>query len=467
MFKKIPAYIRSLESDRQKFIFARTVISVTILFLGILIFAVLSLLPRNPRELASTDAIITLSGVPINLGPVQLSITGLGKVQPVQSILISAEVMGRVVSRPLDLKPGVLVEKGQVLLEIDKSDYDANLKKAEADIRRLKSEIGIKQRFIKDTEKQLESMLRVQVLQRKNFERINTLMSKQASYQTELERTEIVMQEQNQRVIDTTSSLAKAKIELDSLDAQLKRAEAEEKIAGYNISRCTVASPISARIKEVFVDNDEYVNPGAKLYEIADDSRLEIPVSLNAGDVAKILDLKSSNGSHSNWFVSPAGIPVEIEWLEAPDRSRWRGEVLRLDKFDAETGTFNFMVSPVAPWVEDQNNFPLVEGMFCRVTFFGRKLDNAMKIPWQAVQLDGDVYVVDTAGLLAGRKVEVYCSSGEDLVVTGGLRKGEVLVVQKLPRGVVNGMKINPMFRDDKAAKSPVPSVPVKTVQGK
>ena len=53
------------------------------------------------------------------------------------------------------------------------------------------------------------------------------------------------------------------------------------------------------------------------------------------------------------------------------------------------------MVKPLKPLKQHEGNFPLVEGMFCRVTFEGKEMKNALKVPLNAIQISGCIYVVD------------------------------------------------------------------------
>jgi multidrug efflux pump subunit AcrA (membrane-fusion protein) len=82
--------------------------------------------------------------------------------------------------------------------------------------------------------------------------------------------------------------------------------------------------------------------------------------------------------------------------------------------------------------------------MFSKATIYGKILKDAVKIPWVAVQFDRDVYVVDQENRLQERKIEIFSSDGEKAIVSSGLKAGDRLVAQRLPRGIVNGMKVKP-----------------------
>jgi RND family efflux transporter MFP subunit len=457
--------------DKKLFVVMRVVVSVLVLGAGVGVFFGSGLFKPQPRQRDVSETVRNLIGVPVELGKVKLSISGFGKVQAVQTIALSSEVKGRIIEKRPMLKPGALLNKGEVLLRIDKSDYEAQLIQTEADIKQLTKEKAIIERFIVDTEEQLKLILRIKALHTDNYDRIKGLYEKQASYRTALEQAEITMHTQAEKAVNTNASLEKARLQLDTVEAQIKRAVAEKDLAANNINRCVISCPVKGRLKASFVEEGEYVNVGQKLFDIADDSSLEIPVSLDAGEAAKVLPLQQiASNTYANWFSAANGIPVIIEWLEAPERSRWHGKVLRLEEFDSNSGTFKFVVSPISSAVNgDVNVLPLVEGMFCKVKFQGGELANAMLVPWIALQVDGKVFVVNRDGVLEGRRVKVYSSNKDALVVTSGLEQGEYIVTQKLPRGIVNGMKINVAApADDRYNFKDVEFItPVQTVQDK
>ncbi len=432
-----------IQEDKKLFILLRAGISIFILLAGVGGFFLAQYLKGDQTKKITTEAIKNLTGIPVIPGPVRLSISGYGKVQTAQDIILSSEVKGRIVEKRDDLKAGVLVKKGEVLLRIDKSDYIVALNQAEADIKQLTGEKAIIEQFIIDTEKQLKLLRRVQELQTENYKRIKGLYDKQASYRTELEQAEVTMQTQAEKVISTSATLAKSKLQLETTDAQIRRAIAEKNLAQNNILRCVIKSPIRGRIKVSYIDRGEYVNSGDKLFELADDSTLEIPVSLGADEVAKTLPIKAvHHNNYSNWFTNAAGIPVTIDWIESSKASSWKGKVVRLEGFNSDSGTFKFTVSPTEPLSEKHTSFPLIDGMFCKVTFLGKTIQNAVRVPWISVQTDGDIYIVNAKGILESRPADIYSSNKNFLVVTSGLSQGEHLIVQKLPRGVVNGMKV-------------------------
>jgi multidrug efflux pump subunit AcrA (membrane-fusion protein) len=91
--------------------------------------------------------------------------------------------------------------------------------------------------------------------------------------------------------------------------------------------------------------------------------------------------------------------------------------------------------------------------MFCVVKFQGVPIKNAFKIPFSAIQFGNNVFTVDENGVLHRHSVEIYNIIGNDAIIKEGLPDSTIVVIQQLPRGVVEGMRINPAFETETSDK--------------
>jgi multidrug efflux pump subunit AcrA (membrane-fusion protein) len=84
---------------------------------------------------------------------------------------------------------------------------------------------------------------------------------------------------------------------------------------------------------------------------------------------------------------------------------------------------------------------PLVFGLFVTVDIEGRELPNAAVIPRAALRQGNVVWVVDEQKRLTFREVEVARTQGDEVVLRGGLKDGELVVVTPL-KVVTDGMAV-------------------------
>ncbi len=84
---------------------------------------------------------------------------------------------------------------------------------------------------------------------------------------------------------------------------------------------------------------------------------------------------------------------------------------------------------------------PLPAGLFVRAEIMGRKLDDVYVLPTIALRDQNRVFVVDAEEQLRFRPVEVLRRGRKEIVVTGGLTPGDVVVISPL-RAVTDGMRV-------------------------
>jgi multidrug efflux pump subunit AcrA (membrane-fusion protein) len=439
----IRKYIEGREISDLKLL-SRISLCAIILLIGVLLMLYFESRKPKPKQRPPEETIRTLVVEEVKAEPVRIRVSGYGTVKPVNEVEISAEVTGNIVETKPMLEEGIIVKKGELLLKIDPSDYEIALKEAQAEITRLKGEKKIAEQTIEDTKDELVSVKKIYELETKEFERTSLLFSKKVQAQTQLNKAAQTLSSRRKELVSMKSSIRRNEIQIDTINAQLEKAMAQKSQAELNIKRCTISSPFNGRMKKVDLEGNEHVIAGEKLFIIANDKKLELPVSIDAFDASRALDLIEKSHRYSNWFANPKNVKVIIEWTENPERCKWLGRIARIESFNAETRTIVLALEPVEPLNPEKDSFPLVAGMFSKATIYGKILKDAVKIPWVAVQFDRDVYVVDQENRLQERKIEIFSSDGEKAIVSSGLKAGDRLVAQRLPRGIVNGMKVKP-----------------------
>ena len=118
------------------------VISASILLTAAaLILLIFNTEPEASRETATKETPMLVQVVTAEQGAFTPSISATGTVIPSQEIMISPRISGQVIERSPNFTPGRYVEKGEVLLKIDPSDYETALTQAQSDLRQARSEL--------------------------------------------------------------------------------------------------------------------------------------------------------------------------------------------------------------------------------------------------------------------------------------------------------------------------------------
>src|SRR5919205_692524 len=194
------------------------------------------------------------------------SVTASGQVQPRTKVDVASDVSGRIVR--LAVKEGQTVSKGQFLLQIDPSTYQAEVQRAEAAVAASRADLARSQANLTQSESALR---RSEDIRKSN----PTLISDE---QLEQLRTAV---EVNKALYES------ARHTVDQAEAALKNAQS-------SLAKTTIVAPMSGRVTRLNVEQGETAVPGtfnkeaALLLTISDMSVLETKVKVDETDVARI-----------------------------------------------------------------------------------------------------------------------------------------------------------------------------------
>ena len=239
-------------------------------------------------------------------------------------------------------------------------------------------------------------------------------------------------------------------------EATLRDARVQLENAERDLSRTEIRAPYAGRVREESVDQGQFVTRGAKVARIyaVDYAEVRLPVpdrELRYLDVP--LGYRPTPGSDA----APAapGPPVELRAEFAGREHEWSGRIVRTE---GEIDPKSRMVTLVAR-VEDPYGAgpegaglegdapaegerpPLAVGLFVHAEILGRELPDAVVLPRIALREGDRVLVLDEAGALRFRDVEVLRLEREQVVIGAGLEVGEEVCITPLA-GAIDGMAV-------------------------
>ena len=373
----------------------RLLLCILILGAGVGGFLVLKKMKKPPTEKAVVEHPLPVEVLRVQPVDFPVTINGYGDVVARTAVTLSAEVSGRITFKRDLLLAGRVVEKGAVLFEIDKQDFQLDLATAES---------------------LLKILTRDQEIAGAELERVSSLYRKNR--------------------VGSLSAVEKAESAVNAISNQLQQIRQSRDRAKIKLARCVIRAPFTGRVSSVDVEQDEYVNPGQKMITLVNDASLEVVLSLDSRDAANWLRWTGTQGKiEQNWFAKPEPVPCTVVWSENAE-VRGSGLLDRVVRFDSKTRMLTVAVSlkPSVP-----TSFPLVEGMFCRVTIPGRVLKQVYVVPREAVSFSSTVYVV-TAGRLHTRRVTVGREEEDMAVITDGLAAGDVVITTRLENPLENAL---------------------------
>ena len=430
----------------NRLFFIRLIVSVVIIIFGIFIYIYLTNADKTDSAVKSSkEKIWTLAGIPLsNKKSVNLKVSEYGTVRPVQEVTISSLVDGEIKSILPNLREGMIVKKGEIILRIDDTNYQNKYKKTLADVKKVKALIEEKGILITKKNMEIESNSAQLKLEEQKYERTFKLKNKGILSTAKLEIAKTSLLKSKMALMDSIADYKSSKAELENLKAQMESAYIEKGAQKLDIKRCIVRSPIEGRVTVESLSKAEYITKGTPLFTIVNDEQLEIPIQLSIEDAINVFSFVHSKKDYEHWFKFAKNIPITISWSGNTKRMVWDGKIIGVEKYDEDTRTVTFIIAPVENKQPNMKNYlPLVSGMFCKVTFKGKKIKNALRVPLNAIQLNHCIYIVNNDKRLKQYPAVVIKYEDSTAVVSiSKLKKAKYLIVQKLPQGITDGAKV-------------------------
>src|SRR5213596_1855624 len=194
------------------------------------------------------------------------AVTASGKIQPKKKVDISADITGRITK--IAVHEGDLVTKGQFLLQIDPTIYQANLQQAEAT---------------------LASSQAAAVQAKANRDQADRALGRTKELHTQ--NPNLVSQEQLEQA-QTAFEIAEAN--LTAAQHQVDQARAAVRSASDNLRKTTLLAPMAGRVTRLSVEEGEVAVPGTfskdvgLLLTISDLSVIQAKVKVDETDVVRI-----------------------------------------------------------------------------------------------------------------------------------------------------------------------------------
>ena len=271
--------------------------------------------PQQPTKLLEAKAEPVANGSDANSGensagasakPADIKKDGLvhtdsGYIIPAHQILVSPKVSGMVLT--LNVEEGLRVKKGDVLAELEKVDYDADVRRSQATLqlsrKRLEELVqGARPEEIKQAEAELaETQANLDDLER-SYKRNKDLFAKKGATEQELLSSEANAFAMRRRLSKLNSTLALLRegprVErIEQAKAEVQQAEADLSKAQWRLDNCTIRAPISGTILKKNAEEGNIVNPVAfngsfSLCDMADLSDLEVDLSVQESNISKV-----------------------------------------------------------------------------------------------------------------------------------------------------------------------------------
>ena len=413
----------------------RIIMCVTVLLVGFLGMTGIANMKSPPMEIKQMEPSLSVEVMEAKAEDVPVFIKGYGEVRSLDVVNIAPEVSGKIIEINPRLETGEVIARGDLIFKIDERDYEAAFDEASATVRKLENSLlSLKKTYEIDRER-LRTIQRNRDIAKLQYERVKRLFEEdKVGTDSGVDKAEEAFNSASDQAEQMALSVELYPLQIREAESSLDSARAKLATAKANLERSVVSAPFNGRVKDVSLEAGQYVSPGMTVVTLADDSILEILVSIDSRDANKWLSFngEESQGS-SAWFNGLKQVNCRIRWTEADSDIFWNGTLHRVAKFNSKTRTLTVAVRIKGEDVvsSDGDSLPLVEGMFCSVEIPGKILKNVFRVPRSAVSFENYVYMcVD--GRLKSVPVEVARSEGEATFISGGIKPGDLVITTRL-----------------------------------
>ncbi|MDT0643776.1 efflux RND transporter periplasmic adaptor subunit [Zunongwangia sp. F363] len=367
------------------------IICAAILLAGAAVtFIIFSTEPTAKSEGATRQSAMLVDVVKVEKGDYRPMIVATGTVSPVEDVMLSPLVGGQIVRRDESFTPGGFVKKGEILLQIDPSDYRNTLEMRKSD-----------------------------------------LLQTQTNLDMEMGRQQVARQDLQLIGGDTLSreerSLVLRQPQLNAVKGNIKAAEAAVEQARLNLARTTIKAPFNAHVLSQNVTLGSQVAPGDNLGRLVGTNSYWVNLTVPVGKL--------------QWLNFPGSEEDKGSMVKIINSTAWPAEAFRtgyLDKqvgaLDAETRLARILVKvpdPLAQADSLQDKPELMIGSFVEAQMIGEEIEDVARINRDLVRSNQTVWVMKK-GKLVIRKVEILLSDADYAYISKGLEEGELVVTTNL-----------------------------------
>lgn len=356
-----------------------------LIVVSILVVVVLAMTRSSPEQREPVVAAMLVDVTEVEPSQERFKVNAQGTVRPRTETTLVAEVSGQIVRQSDAFAAGGFFRAGDVLAEIDPSDYRAALLQAEAELATARSVLADEQARSDQA--------------RRDWQRLHG---------SEREPNELVLR---------LPQLAGAQAAVQAREAAVLRAR-------RNLERTRIRLPYDGMIRVRNVDIGQYVSAGTTLGVAFAVDVAEVRLPLSDRDLA-FLDLPLPGQTAEN----PPEVILSATVSGEP--GRWTGYVARTEGVVDEASRLTYVVTEIRdPYglLEATYSRPLPMGTFVQAEIVGRDAAGLLVLPRAALRDGNTVYLANGDDRLEIRAVEVVRATPERVYVRNDIQPGERVI---------------------------------------
>lgn len=379
----------------------KRILPVLILAGGICIFVYLKMTRPVTERRAPPEPVVQVDAVRLQPRDYTVAIHSQGTVRARTESTLIPEVSGRILSISPNFREGGFFSAGDILLEIDPSDYLTAVTIAEANLAEAKVRLA---------EEEAQSS------------------------QARLDWDRLGSGEAPSELVLRGPQLALAR-------ANVAAAEARVQQARRDLDRTRVTAPFDGRVLTKRVDVGQVVSPGNLLAEIYAVDYAEIRLPLTTEQYAMLDIAPVSRGVEPD---QENDIPVRLSADFGPDKVFWNGRITRVEGAIDTRSRQVYVVAQVDDPYGPAHPRPLKVGLFVEAAIEGKSLEDVYVLPRTALREAEYVLTIDSENRLKRVSVvPLWANSNEIIFREDSIKPGTLVSLTQMALAI-DGMHVQP-----------------------
>ncbi|KAB0289140.1 efflux RND transporter periplasmic adaptor subunit [Vibrio fortis] len=328
-------------------------------------------------------------------------VVGYGETKPRYELAFASEVSGRVEWLSSSFEAGSTVKEGELLAKIDTTTYQQALTQAKSDVASATQELLEEQR-----------------------------QGEQA--RSEWERSGLTG--------EPSSPLVLREPQLASAQAKLANAKQALVKAQQDLSNTEVRAPFDSVVVSRDIQPGSYLNAGSSVAKLYSTDRIEIEIPLSEQQWANLPKAAKDGNQQGN-------VTWNATITDSTGAFEWQAQVERGYQYVAQNTRQRSVVLVVDNPLEQTQ--PLFPGTFVTATISGAEVDNLWQLPASALSQQGDIWTVDSQGMLTKSPAATLFERNEHIYVEPVNSENAAQVVMRPLSNFKVGMKVNPTVAEE------------------
>ncbi len=301
----------------------------------------------------------------------KLHLSADGTVVPFREVILATEVAGQIVEKSPLCETGKYVTKGAVLMKIDPTDYELEVKRLQRQRQQEYEALGEVDQEMVNTKRSMELARADIELQRRELKRQEALPSQFAS-QGELDQARRALLSAQQQLVVFQNQLDLAEKRRTRLESAERLAAMQLEAAENNLRRTEIKAPISGVVVSEQAELNTFVARGSPVVTIEDTSKVEVAAKLRTDQLYWVLNQRKADVANDTDAALTASLNTQDRGYRLPPTPvivryvvsgrdgliyQWTGNLIGYDGIglDEQTRTV-----PVRILVDDPQSFQVI-----------------------------------------------------------------------------------------------------------